>query len=274
MPITLSELASRISSGCSLAVASDFNGFFSGVAMAVTRELVRQRVTGLRLIAVPSTGLQADLLIGAGCVSELECGAVIHAEHGATPRFLKGFHDGTLTVRESTCPAIFHGLTAAEKGAPFMAVRGVLGSQLTELRPDWRVIANPFDESEPLVVVPPIRPDVALFHAPMADTNGNVWIGRRREFALMAHAARTTLVTVERIHQGDLMAHRELGPGTLSAVYIDAIACCEKGAWPFGMGSDYQEDTAHIAEYLALANSDEGFERYLKGYVHGRRDAN
>jgi len=273
MPITLAELVARIPDGCRLAVASDFNGFYSGAAMEATRELVRRGSRGLRIVALPTTGLQADLLIGAGCVAEIECGAVIHGEHGAPPRFLDAFAKGALRMKESTCPAIFHGFTAAEKGAPFMAVRGVLGTDLPKLRPDWHTLQNPFDDSEPLVVVPAIHPDVALFHAPMADREGNIWIGRRREFALMAHAARSTFVTVERIYDGDLMAHGELSAGALSAVYVDGIAVCERGAWPFHMGEAYGEDSAHISKYLQLARTEDGFQAYLGEHVLGRTKA-
>jgi glutaconate CoA-transferase, subunit A len=273
MLIGLDELISRIPDGARMAIASDFNGFYSGAAMEATRGLVRRGARGLCIVAVPTTGLQVDLLIGAGCVAEIECGAVIHGEHGATPRFLDAFAKGALHMKESTCPAIFHGLTAAEKGAPFMPVRGVLGTDIPKLRPEWRTLQNPFDESEPLVVVPAIHPDVALFHAPMADCAGNIWIGRRREFALMAHASRSTLVTVERIYDGDLMAHKELSAGALANVYIDGVAVCERGAWPFHMGDDYPEDADNIRKYLQLARTEEGFRSYLDEHVLGRATA-
>ena len=62
-----------------------------------------------------------------------------------------------------------------------MPLRGILGSDLVRYRPDWRVIDNPFADDDPILVVPAIRPDVALFHAVRADRAGNVWIGVRRE---------------------------------------------------------------------------------------------
>src|SRR5688572_12436223 len=153
MSVDLEDIVSRIPDGSRIALASDFNAFFSAAAMEVTRALIRKGAKNLRIVAVPSAGIQIDMLVGAGCVSEIECGAIIHGEYGAPPRFLDAFRKGNIRVRESTCPAIFHGLTAAEKGAPFMAARGVLGSQLLELRPDWKTIANPFDESEPIALV-------------------------------------------------------------------------------------------------------------------------
>ncbi len=67
-----------------------------------------------------------------------------------------------------------------------------------------RSIDNPFGNDDPIVLLPAIKPDVALFHAPLADRDGNVWIGRDRELAMMAHAAAKTVVTVEKLHDGNL----------------------------------------------------------------------
>ncbi len=58
----------------------------------------------------------------------------------------------------------------------------------------------------------------------MADRFGNVWIGRQRELATMAHAAAKTMVTVEKIHDGNLMDQPTLAAGTLPGFYVDSIA--------------------------------------------------
>ncbi len=55
--------------------------------MAATRALIRRGVRGLHLVCVPTSGLQADLLIGAGCVAALETSAVTLGKFGAAPRF-------------------------------------------------------------------------------------------------------------------------------------------------------------------------------------------
>ena len=80
-------------------------------------------------------------------------------------------------------------LQASEKGVPFMPLRGLIGSDVLKHRDDWKVIDSPFGDDDPIVLLPAIKPDVALIHAPMADRFGNVWIGRQRELATMAHAA-------------------------------------------------------------------------------------
>src|SRR5215469_10899343 len=155
-----------------------------------------------------------------------------------------------------------------------MPLRGLIGSDLVAHRPDWRVIDNPFGAGgDPIVLLPAIRPDIALFHAPMADRHGNVWIGRRRELVTMAHAARKTVVTVERIQEGDLLASEASAAGTLPALYVEAVAVAERGAWPLQLAGEYGRDDAHLARYAELAASADGFRRYLDEFVLERRAA-
>ena len=192
--LSLEALAARIPDGSLLAIPPDH----VGVAMAATRALLRRGARGLRLLTVPTSGLQADLLIGAGAVAEIETAGVMLGEAGSAGRFTAAIKAGSIAIRDATCPAIHAGLQAAEKGIPFMPLRGILGSDLIGRRPDWRTMDNPYGNADPLLLLPALKPDIALFHAPLADRAGNVWIGRRRELATMAHAARVTLVTVER----------------------------------------------------------------------------
>ena len=55
-----------------------------------------------------------------------------------------------------------------------MPLRGLIGSDLLKHRPEWRVIDNPYGNDDPVVLLPAIKPDVALFHAATADQLGNV----------------------------------------------------------------------------------------------------
>jgi glutaconate CoA-transferase subunit A len=269
--VTLDALVARIVDGTHLAIPVDFNAFFSGAAMEVTRRLIRAGRRDLRLLCVPSNGLQADILIGAGCVAEIEAGAMLMPELGTPPRFVAATRAGRVRSKDTTCPAIFHGLGAAEKGVSFMPVAGIVGSDLLKTRDDWRVIADPYDSSLRQLVVPAIRPDIALFHAPLADRHGNVWLGRRREIALLAHAARRTLVTVERIVDEDLMNTPLREDGTLSGVYVEAVAECPDGSWPLSAGNEAPGDPDAMREYFEMAKSDAGFKEYLERFLANRR---
>ena len=260
---SVDELAAQIPDGARVAIPADY----SGCAMAAVRSLIRRGVRDLHLVTVPQAGFQADMLIGAGCVAIVETSAVTLGEHGQAPRFREAVSSGSIAIRDATCPAIHAGLQAAEKGIPFIPLRGILGSDVLAHRDDWRVIDNPFGDGDPIVLVPAIRPDVALFHAAVADRSGNVWIGVRRELMVMAHAARRTLVTVERISDEDLLADDRTAAGTIPALYVTALAEAPEGAWPIGLRGCYPADSEHLRLYAELARTPEGFERYLDEHV-------
>ena len=245
---------------------------YSMPAMEVVRCLIRKRSRNLRLLGTPVLGMCADLLIGAGCVAEVETSAVSLGEAGLAPRFTEAVEKGELEVRDATCPAIHTGLQATEKGVPFMPLRGVLGSDLVKGRADWKVLGNPFSASEdedPILFVKAISPDVALFHARWADDAGNVWIGRRKELATIAHASRLTFVTFEEKKAGDMLDDELLAPGVLSSVYVSAAAPAQRGAWPLGAPGMYDIDDAHLALYAKAAKTRQGFQRYLDEFVFG-----
>jgi glutaconate CoA-transferase subunit A len=245
----------------------------SGVAMEATRALIRRGVKRLSLVALPTSSLQADLLIGANSVVCVETSAVSLSEFGAAPRFSAAILAGAIRMRDSTCPALHAQFQAAEKGVPFMPLRGLIGSDVLAHRPDWRVIDNPFGNNDPIVLLPAIKPDVALFHAGMADRFGNVFIGRDRELLTMAHASARTIATVEKIHDGNLMEDPALSAGTVPGFYVDTVAVAERGAWPLPLLDHYPADGTHLAEYARLAATAEGFARYLDQYVHEKRAA-
>jgi glutaconate CoA-transferase subunit A len=259
--MTVEELADSIPDGSSVAIPPDY----SGCAMEAVRWLMRRKVRRLRLIGVPSCGFQADWLIGAGCVASVEAAAMTLGEYGVPPRFAAAVREGRIAMKDATCPASHAGLQAAEKGIPFMPLRGILGSDLLRHRRDWKVIDNPLAErGDPIVLVPAITPDVALFHARAADRHGNIWIGVRRELMLMAHAARTTLVTVERIEDRDFLADETVAAGTIPALYVTGIAVAPGGARPIGLGGAYPADTEALAAYVRSAQTEQGFEQWLE----------
>jgi len=261
--IGLADLAERIPDGALLAVPPDN----SLTPAALAHALVRRRARRLRLLGVPVSGYVCDLLIGAGCVASLQTSAASLGETGLAPRFAAALAAGTLAVIDATCPAIHTMLQAAEKGVPFMPLRGVLGSDLVAHRPDWRVIDNPFAADDSVLLLPALVPDVGIFHAVCADDFGNVYVGRRRELATIAHASRRTLVTVERIFSGNLLDDERMAAGAINGVYIEAVAVAPRGAAPSALLDDYPADSAHLALYAKLARSDSGFAEYLARFV-------
>jgi glutaconate CoA-transferase subunit A len=249
-------IAAQIPDGALLALPPDY----SLVAMEVVRALIRRQARNLRLLGVPILGMSADLLIGAGCVAEVETSAVSLGEAGLAPRFTEAVEKNLLKIKNTTCPAVHTGLQATEKGVPYMPLRGIAGSDIASERKDWKIEGD-------LVLVPALRPDVALFHARWADEAGNVWVGRRRELATVAHAARLAFVTFEEKKAGDMLEDELLAPGVISSIYVSGVAHAPRGAWPLACPGLYGVDDPHMSRYAKAAKTREGFRDYLDEWV-------
>ena len=263
--VGVAELAAMVPDGAKLVIAKDE----SGVSMAGALALIRRGVKNLHLVTVPVSGLEADMLIGAGCVATLETSAITLGEFGLAPCFSRAVKNGSLRLRDSTCPAIYAGLQAAQKGLPFMPLRGILETDVLANRPDWKAIDNPFESGDRIVVLPAIVPDFALFHVPLADRHGNVFIGRQRELMLLAHAARNTIVTAEQISEENLLEDEARSGSVIPALYISAVAHAPRGAWPLGFGDAYPTDAAWMSRYIAEARTPAGFARMLEAALQG-----
>ena len=264
--LTIEALAEQVPDGALLALPPDY----SYVPTALIRALIRRGVKDLHLLAVPIGGYAADLLIGAGCVKVMEAAAVSLGEAGLAPRFTQAVQDGTVTMRDTTCPAVHTALQAAEKGVPFMPLGGVIGSDIVKYRGDWKVVDDPLGEGNGrILLLPAIRPDVAIVHAPLADRFGNIWVGKRHELFTIAHAAKTTLATYEKIQDDDLTADPVLSAGTIPALYLRGLARAEGGAKPLGLGHVYPADADHMRAYAKEARTEEGFAAYLKREILG-----
>ncbi len=264
--ISLAEMAASVPDGALITMPPDNS--LPSVALAMA--LVRRRARGLRLLGVPVSGFATDLLIGAGCVAEVETSAVSLGEAGFAPRFTAAVREGRILVRDATCPAIHTMLQAAEKGVPFMPLRGLIGSDILRHRPDWPVIDNPLaGGGDPIVLLPALHPEIGAFHAVMADREGNVWTGRRRECATIAHASKRSLVTVERVVDGNFMEDERLAPGTISATYVEAVALAVRGARPAALLDEYGFDAAYVATYARAAKTEAGFSAWCEAHVLG-----
>jgi len=264
MTLTIEVLASTIQDGSKICIPTDY----SGVSMAATRALIKRGAKDLHLVGVPTSGFQSELLIGAGCVATYESSALTMGEYNPPPRFIHAVKNKEINLIDATCPAIHAGLQASQKGIPFMPLRGIIGSDILDLHPHWTVIQNPLsNEEDPIVTIAAIKPDVALFHAPFADRDGNVWVGRRRELITMAQASKTALVTVEKIIDDCLLDDETLAAGTLPALYVGGISHAPRGTWPLGFWQGDTEDANHLSLYKSMAKTIDGFNQYLEEFV-------
>lgn len=255
-------LAAMIPDGSSVTI---HKGDEADVPMALTWAMVRRGIRGLHVVTLPTaaypvSGMMMDVLIGAGCVDSVETSGISLHELGPAPRFSAAVKAGRLRVLDATCPAVYAGLQAGAKGQPFAPLYGLIGSDVLGHREDYKVIENPYAPGQRIALVPAINTDVAIFHAEMADEEGNVWVGRDRDRVLAAHAARKALVTVERRVAGNFFDDERLSAGLIGAMHIHALAEAPQGCWP--MRADGSIDMAEVRAYQAAAQSEDGFAQY------------
>ncbi|MEZ5660566.1 MAG: CoA-transferase [Burkholderiaceae bacterium] len=253
--MTLQQIAQAIPDGSKIAVLKDD----SGAVMATAAALIDRGARDLHMVCVPISGLLIEWLLQARAVRTLESSAVTLAEFGGAPRFGQAVREGEIRLLDATCPAVYAGLQASEKGIPFTVLRGILDSDLLARRDDWKVIANPFAEDDPIVAIKAIDPDISLIHAPAADRFGNVYIGRDRNTMLLGHAAKACYATVEEIVEGNLLDDPIRSGSVLPSVYVDGVAHVPQACWPLGFDDHYDDDREWISSYLAAARDPEAF---------------
>ncbi len=260
----LEAAAALVRDGDTLTISGTF---FEQVPMALLRAIIRQGRKDLKVV-VTAHGIAVDILVGGGCVSEVMGAYVGFEGYGLAPNFRRAVQDGRLTLRESACYAIASALRAAALGLPFMPLKGLTGSDLMGQRTEYRTFEW---DGEEVMLVPAIKPDVALIHAHRADRQGNIQFEGSSWDDTIAEAADRVIVTVEEIVDGEVI-RREPSKTKIPGFLVSAVVEVPYGAHPAACPFRYDYDEEHVKLYLEKAATPEGFAGYLKTFVHEPRD--
>jgi glutaconate CoA-transferase subunit A len=260
----LADAAGLVSDGAIVALGG---GLSARLPMAMVRELIRQGRRGLHLIG-SAHSIDVDLLVAAGAVRRCEESYVgFEQDLGLAPAYRRAAEEGSIEVAESCCATVLAQLRAAEMGVPFLPVRGVRGSDIVRLHPEYAEITCPFT-GERLVAVPALAPDVALLHAPAADRYGNLHLDQ--PYVLderFASAARAVVATADEIVSPEEIAAAGI---TIPGHLVAAVTEVPFGAHPASCYPRYAYDRDHLREYVAAAQAGpDGADKYLATWVHG-----
>lgn len=265
---TLADAAALVTDGATVALGG---GLCARLPMALVRELVRQGRRDLHVVG-SAHSIDVDLLVAAGAIKVCEESYIgFEQDLGLAPAFRRAAETGSIEVRESCCVTILAQLRAAETGLPFLPVRGVKGTDIGSLHPEYALVTCPFTGEE-LVAVPALVPDVALVHAPLGDARGNLALDQ--PYVLderFAHASRMVVATVDRLAPTDEVAAAGVViPGHTVAAVVEVPF----GAHPSSCYPGYAYDRPHLAAYIAAAASGgDELAAYLDRYVHAGEDA-
>ena len=217
--------------------------------MALIRQIISRNIKDLTVIG---TGYALDILIAAGIVkktiSYLAAGGV---GVPVAPCFRKAAESGKIEVWECEEGILTSGLEAAGKGLPFMPCRGGVGTSLPEINKDLKVFQDPFS-NETLIAVPAIRPDLAIIHASVSDSYGNVQHCRGPGWLdlFLCRAADKTIVQVESVISNEEVRSN---PWATTLADVDAVICLKWGAHPLYSRGHYIQDIKFVQEYFSLA---------------------
>jgi glutaconate CoA-transferase subunit A len=265
---SLADAVALVSDGAIVALGG---GLSARLPMAMVRELIRQGRRGLHLVG-SAHSIDVDMLVAAGAVRRCEESYVgFEQDLGLAPAYRRAAQEGSIEVAESCCVNILAQLRAAEMGLPFLPVRGVRGSDIAGLHPEYATITCPFT-GETLIAVPALRPDVALLHAPSGDRYGNLHL--EQPYVLderFASAARTVIATVDELVSTEEVAASGV---TIPAHLVTATVLARFGAHPTSCYPRYAYDRAHLREYVSAAQSGpDDLGKYLTTYVYGSEES-
>lgn len=247
------------------AVVALGGGLCARLPMALVRELIRAGRRELHLVG-SAHSVDVDQLVAAGAVAVCEESYVGYEQDlGLAPAYRRAAEAGAITVRESCCATVLAQLRAAEMGLPFLPVRGVRGTDIPRLHPEYGEVACPFT-GEVLVAVPPLRPDVALLHAPLGDLHGNLHLEQPYVMDERFAAASVAVVaTVERIASTSEVAAAGV---VIPAHRVAAVVAVPSGAHPASCYPAYPYDRAHMGAWVEAARQGEtAVKEYFARYV-------
>src|SRR5712692_9732339 len=142
-----------------------------------------------------------------------------------------------------------------------MPLAGMAGSDLLSAS-GFESLPDPYG-GKPVVVIPSIRPDVALIHVQEADEEGDLRIaGPPYEDVLLAKASARIIATAERIvARESFVAQPELT--ALPGFLVDIVVEAARGAWPTSCAGHYDYDKEFLSDYATAAKTKEGFRQFL-----------
>jgi len=97
--MSLEEAAGFVEDGALIGLTTST---IDNAPMAFLRALLRCGVKNLRLVTLTGGGLNADLMIGAGALSEYETCSCVLGPYGAAPNFQRALRTGLIKMKDTT----------------------------------------------------------------------------------------------------------------------------------------------------------------------------
>ena len=237
-------------------------------SISACREIIRQEKKDLTICTFVG-GIDVDMLVGAGCVSEVRSSFVGMEVFGMASHYRKGVESGKIRVSEESEASIALGLKCSYLKVPFMPLKGIIGTDFPKVRNDIKQFEDPLGSRTQLMAMPKIDLDVAILHVNYTDEFGNgniegaVWLDDD-----MAKTAKKTIITCERIVETEDII-RLPKRAQLPMQTTDAVVKIPFGAHPTSCFPQYTFDPYHIKTYMNT-NFDEYKRKFILNKTHSQ----
>jgi glutaconate CoA-transferase subunit A len=271
--VPLSEaIAELVGDGASVVIGA---GLEPAIPFAATHEIIRQGKRGLTVIA-PISDASTDIMIGAGAVAEVTGAWVGNVSGGLGHNYrraLEAAEPHAVKVNDHSNFSLGMALMAGALGMPYAPMRSILGSDIVESNPTFRVAENPFaDGREPVVLVPPLTPDVAILAVQRSDAFGNshYWgsSGLVQEAALASE--RIIVIADEIVDEATIASDPSRIP--FPGFRVSAVCHVPAGVHPSPMTGRWRRDTDFFDTYHRRSRERAGFLEWLDEWVLGVAD--
>jgi glutaconate CoA-transferase subunit A len=237
--------------------------------MSLSNELIRQ---GKKELGVAGQGvLELDMWLAAGLVKKLDITYIGMEVYGVSNGLRRAVESGQVeSVVDWSNAGITWRFKATSIGAPFIAVRSMLGSDTFKYSAA-KAVRCPFT-GQIVCLIPALVLDVGLIHVHRADKYGNCQIEGISGFAFeMSRACKRLIISAEEIVPTEDI--RRYPDRTIIPYYlVDAVVHAPFGSHPGEMAYLYARDELMIKEWIEANATPEGAQSYLDKYVHGVAD--
>jgi acyl CoA:acetate/3-ketoacid CoA transferase alpha subunit len=237
--------------------------------MSLCRELIRQ---GIKELRVAGQGvLELDMWLAAGLVKKLDITYIGMEVYGVSNGLRRAVESGQVeSVTEWSNAGITWRFKAASIGAPFIAVRSMLGSDTFKYSAA-KSVECPFS-GQTVCLIPALVLDVGLIHVHRADRYGNCQIEGISGFAFeMARASKRLVISAEEIIPTEEI--RRHPDRTIIPFYlVDAVVHAPLGSHPGEMAYMYARDEPAIKEWIEANKTADGAQAYMDRLVYGAAD--
>ncbi len=245
-------------------------GFTHLIPFAAGHEIIRQRKHGLTL-ARATPDLIYDQMVAGGCASKVIFSYMGNPGVGSLRIVRAEIEAGRLEWEEYSHFGMISRLQAGAAGLPFMPMNPTAAGDLERVNPNYQTVKDPYGGGE-VVVVPPLKPNVAIVHVQRADADGNaqIWgiIGEQKEAAF---AAERVILTAEEIVDENIIRsdpNRTLIPGFI----VDAVCLVPYCAHPSYTQGYYDRDNSFYLKWDEISANRDATMSYLDEWVYGVRD--